>query len=340
MNKLMSVVLTLVFSFAFMSQAQEVSKVGTTAAGFLNIDIGSRAVAMGGAYSAVADDISSTYWNPAGIASLSGPQAMFCNTRWIADVNFNYVSIAFPMGDMGSLGVNAAFLTMDEMERTTIDYPEGTGETFSAGSYAFGLSYARGLTDRFSIGFNVKYIHESIYHSNANGFALDIGTIFDTKFNGLKIGMGIANYGTKMKMSGQDMLTQVDPEPRYAGNNPNINAYMETNSYDLPLMFRVGVAMDVLKGTGNSNLILAVDAMHPNDDVESLNIGGEYVFNKMFFLRAGYKSLFARDSETGLSFGAGFMYSIMGSTSLHFDYAYQDFGVLEQIQMFTIGLGL
>jgi predicted porin len=107
----------------------------------------------------------------------------------------------------------------------------------------------------------------------------------------------------------------------------------------LPLMFRVGVSMDMLKGAGNSNLILSVDALHPNNDVEYVNVGGEYLFNNMFALRAGYKTLFARDSEEGLSFGAGFKYSIMGRTTVYVDYGYQDFGVLKEVQMFTIGLG-
>jgi hypothetical protein len=316
-----------------------VTKVGTTAAGFLNIDVGARALGMGGSFVSVADDISSMYWNPAGVARLSGPQALFTHSRWIADVNFNYAAFALPLGNVGTLGANATFLTMDEMERTTVFEPDGTGEMFDAGSYAFGLSYARNLTDRFSIGFNVKYINEKIYHSSASGAAFDIGTLFDTQYYGLKIGMSITNYGTKMQMGGRDMLIQTDIDPQIAGNNYNINADLKTDAFDLPLMFRVGLSMDVLKGMADSNLILSVDATHPNDDVESLNVGGEYWFHKMFALRAGYKSLFARDSEEGLCFGAGVNYKLLGYTNIMIDYAYEDFGVLKEVQLFTLGLG-
>jgi len=331
---------TLIVSlFASVSFAQEVTKVGTTAAGFLNIDVGARALGMGGSFVSVADDISSMYWNPAGVARLSGPQALFTHSRWIADVNFNYAAFALPLGNIGTLGANATFLTMDEMERTTVFEPDGTGEMFDAGSYAFGLSYARNLTDRFSIGFNVKYINEKIYHSSASGAAFDIGTLFDTQYYGLKIGMSITNYGTKMQMGGRDMLIQTDIDPQIAGNNYNINADLKTDAFDLPLMFRVGLSMDVLKGMADSNLILSVDATHPNDDVESLNVGGEYWFHKMFALRAGYKSLFARDSEEGLCFGAGVNYKLLGYTNIMIDYAYEDFGVLKDVQLFTLGLG-
>jgi opacity protein-like surface antigen len=318
--------------------SQEVSKVGTTAAGFLNVDVGSRAVAMGGAFTAVATDVSSSYWNPAGIARLDKAAAMFCNTRWIADLAYNYAAVAMPLGNVGTVGINAAFLSMDEMERTTIAQPDGTGETFDAGSYAFGLGYARNLTDRFSIGFNVKYIHERIYHSSANGIAFDVGTLFDTQLKGLKIGMSISNYGTKMQMGGRDMLAQVDVDPLVSGNNANINANLQTDSYDLPLMFRVGVSVDVLKGAANSNFLVSADALHPNDDVEYMNVGGEYIWNQMFSLRAGYKSLFARDSQGGLSLGGGLQYKVVGMATISVDYAYLDFGLLNYVQMFTVGL--
>jgi len=255
------------------------------------------------------------------------------------DVAFNYAAVVVPLPGIGVIGASATFLSMDDMERTTINNPMGTGEYFSAGSYCFALSYSRSLTDRFSIGGNVKYVREQIYHSNATGVAFDIGTLFETQFNGLMIGMAISNYGTKMQMSGRDMLTQSDIDPSLHGNNENINAFLQTGEYDIPLTFRVGIGMDVLKGAGNSNLILAVDALHPNDDVESLNIGGEYTFNGMFSLRGGYKSLFARDSEEGMTLGGGIRYRVMGFTELRLDYAYQDFGIMNNVQKFTLNLG-
>jgi hypothetical protein len=334
-----TLVILMILLLGVFGYSQEVSKVGTTAAGFLNIDVGARAVAMGSAFVSVAEDVTSMYWNPSGIARMEAAEAIFSHTRWIADISYNYAGIAVPMGNLGALGLNAIFMTMDDMERTTIMEPDGTGETFSAGSYAFGLCYARNLTDRFAIGFNFKYINESIYHSSAQGMAFDIGTLFDTQFNGLKIAMSISNYGTKMRMSGRDMLIQTDIDPMVSGNNYNINANLQTDEYDLPLMFRVGMSVDVLKGMGNSNLILSVDALHPNDDVESLNVGGEYMLNNMIAIRGGYKSLFARDSEEGLSFGGGFQYKVAGMASLMIDYAYHDFGVLNDVQMFSVRLG-
>jgi len=316
---------------------QQVTKVGTTAAGFLNIDVGARAVAMGSAFVSVADDATAMYWNPAGIARLSHNEAVFTTNDWIADLSFNYAGVAIPLGG-GTIGANATFLTMGEMERTTVDYPEGNGEKFSAGSYAFGLAYARMLTDRFSIGFNFKYINEYIYNSSATGFAMDIGTQFVTQFNGLTIGMSISNFGTKMKMSGRDLIIQFDTNPLISGNNENINADLKTEKYDLPLLFRVGVSMDLLKGRGNSNLVVAIDALHPNDDVEYINFGGTYLFRNMFSLSAGYKTLFAPNSEEGFSVGGGFYYTLLRNVKIKLNYAFQDFGVLKDIQQFSVAL--
>jgi hypothetical protein len=318
--------------------SQKVTKTGTTAATFLNIDAGARGVGMGSAFVAVADDISSMYWNPAGLARMKQGEASFSNTRWIADIAYNYAGVAVPLGQFGTLGANATFLTMDDMARTTNFEPEGTGETFSAGSYAFGLTYARNLTDRFSIGFNFKYVQERIWHTSASGMAVDVGTLFDTQFQGMKIGMSISNYGTKMRMDGRDLVLQTDVDARDPGNNPSINAALQTDKFDMPLLFRVGISVDVLKGLYDSNLIVAVDALHPNDDVESVNAGLEYTYHRMVSLRAGYKSLFARDSEEGLSFGGGLTTKVFGRTAIRLDYAWGDFGILKDIQKFSLGL--
>jgi len=331
-------ILGLLLVFNAQAQAQEVTKVGTTAASFLVIDVGPRGTGMGSAYVSLANDATAMYWNPAGIARLNNFAATFCNTKWIADLSFNYAGAVLSLGNLGNIGVNATFLGMDQIERTTILSPDGTGELFDAGCYAFGLSYARNLTDQFAIGFNVKLINERMYHSNAYGFALDVGAIFDTHFHGLTLGMSISNYGTKMQLDGRDLQVQHDVDPSVYGNNPNINSRLLSDNFDLPLMFRVGVSMDVLKGSYNSNLILSVDALHPSDDVEYINIGGEYVFYNMFSLRAGYKELFAKDSEQGLSFGGGIHYKIMGTTTFYFDYSYMDFGVFNPVHLYSVSL--
>ncbi|NOY79217.1 MAG: UPF0164 family protein [Calditrichaeota bacterium] len=335
MKKLLFSVLLLSFLVS-VSWGQNVTKVGTTAAPFLNIGVGSRAIAMGGAFVAIANDASGLYWNPGGIAVIKNNQAIFNHSQWLAGINFDFAGVVLNLGEMGNVGASATVLSMGDMERTTELQPEGTGETFSAGSYAIGITYSKMLTDRFSIGFTGKYIREHIMNSAANGVAIDIGTLYRTQWRNLMIGMNISNFGTKMHMTGQDLLVQHDIDPTRYGNNPNLNADLQTDSYDLPLMFRVGISYDALQDFRNHSLVLALDALHPSDNVESMNMGAEYLFHNMIALRAGYKELFSRDSEQGLTFGAGFQRRIVGTLNLQVDYAYQSFGRLTRVNKFSI----
>ena len=317
--------------------AEEVTKVGTTAAKFLSIPVGARALGMGGAFVAVANDASAMYWNPAGIAQLFQSEAFFAHANWIADIQFNYGGVIVPLAEFGVVGVNFTSLSMDEMERTTEEQPEGTGQTFSAGSFAVGVSYARDLTEWFSIGGNVKYISEHIWNSGASGIAVDVGTLFTTPLPGLKFGAGITNFGEKMRISGDDLLVQKDISPNQ-GNNANVNANLSTDRFDLPLTLRIGLSYEPLS-TEDQQLLLAVDAAHPNDNRESISFGGEYsVFQRMISVRGGYKALGINDSEEELTAGAGIRYDIGSGVIVKVDYAFQKFGRLDNVHKFAVGI--
>ena len=314
--------------------AQEVSKAGSSVLTFLKIDAGARQVGMGSASVANTENALAMYWNPAGIARLTRSNAVFSHINWIADASFNFIGIAIPLGSLGTVGLAASFVSMDPMEKTTVDNPNGTGETFDAGNYAVGFTYAKSLTDRFSIGGTVKIVNEKIYNCSATGVAFDFGTLFTTRFDGLQMGMSISNYGTKMQMQGRDLLTQVDIDKKRSGNNETINTVLKTEKYDLPLFFRLGFSYDLLQGFADSHLILAIDALHPSDDVEYVNVGCEYALRNMFFLRSGYKSLFASESEEGVSLGGGIQLPLLNNV-VKIDYAYRDFSRLGDVQMFT-----
>lgn len=315
--------------------SQQVTKVGTTAAKFLSIPVGARAVGMGGAFVAVANDASAMYWNPSGLAKLTQSEAIFTHANWIADISFNYGGVVIPLRELGTVGVNFTSMTMDEMERTTEELPEGTGQTFSAGSFAVGVAYGKKLTDWFSIGANVKYINEHIWNSTATGLAVDVGTLFTTPFAGLKFGAGITNFGQKMRIGGDDLLVQKDISP-IQGNNPNINANLSTDGFDLPLTLRIGFAYDVIEND-DQQFTLVADASHPNDNAESVNVGGELsMFQRMFSIRGGYKGLWARDGEEQFTFGGGLQYGIGDHISAKLDYGYLKFGRLSNIHKFTV----
>ena len=323
--------------FAGAAQGQNVSKTGTVAATFLEIPVGASAVAMGSAFVSVANDATSLYWNPAGSAWLEQSEVLAMHTAWIADTRFDYGSFVLPLEGFGTLGVNLTSLSMDDMKVTTVEKPEGTGEYFSAGDLAVGLSYAHRLTDRFTIGFNAKYIQQTIWHEAATAFAVDVGTIFKTDLiGGMTIGASLSNFGTPMKMSGRDARQFGMLDPTKQGTNSQIPEDIEMDSWDLPLLFQIGVSASPLH-TDNYRLTIAADALHPNDDYESVNLGAEFAFQDILFLRGGYNALGLPDREGGLSFGFGLSTStFLSNTTVRFDYAYRDMGRLSNINVFSL----
>ncbi|MGH7601088.1 MAG: PorV/PorQ family protein, partial [bacterium] len=217
-----------------------------------------------------------------------------------------------------------------------IERPEGTGELFSAADMAIALSYSRNLTDRFAIGLNAKYINQRIWHESASGFALDLGTLFVTGFRGLRIGATLSNFGTDMRMEGKDLLVFHDLDPTIS-NNERVPSNIETQSWALPLNFQFGLAMEIFRNN-QQRLTVAADALHPSDNTESVNFGGEYSWQEKVFLRGGYRDLFLRDGEQTFTLGGGAAVRFLGNVRWKFDYAYADFGRLENEQRFSLAV--
>lgn len=316
------------------SMAQTV-KTGTTAAQVLKIGVGGRATGMGGAYTAVADDISSIYWNPGGLANVNSNEAYFNHTSLYADIGVDYASFASHLSGFGTIGAFVTVLSVDEMPVRTIENPRGTGEFFDVGSIVIGLSYARNLTDNFSIGVNLKYINESIYNMSSTGMAVDIGTIYKIPvLNELRIASSISNFGTKMKLEGRDALVITRSG---AGGDNLINSNLELDEFDLPLIFRFGLSSDIINNS-DTRFTVAFDAIHPNDHTEYINSGAEFAWHEMVFFRAGWNALFERDSEKGLTLGVGFNYRLADYATFKFDYAYADYGRLTESHFFSAGI--
>jgi len=316
---------------------EHVSKRGTTAASFLEIGVGARALAMGGAFTALADDPSAIFWNVGGLAKLKRSGIIFNHSDWIANTNFDFLGGAFKIGRFGTVGVSITALTMGEMEVTTIDEPEGTGQIFKAGDFAVSVAYAFNLTDRFSIGFNPKVIYQYIWDMNATGVAIDVGIHYISPFKGLTMGFAMTNFGSKMRIDGENNRVLYDFDPESSGNNERIPSKLETEKWPLPLNFRIGLFYQLLNRPFHK-MVLAIDAQHPNNDYESINLGFEYLFRNRFALRGGYHSLFLSDSETSFTLGAGLNYPLMRNFIFHFDFAYVDFGLLENVKKFSVSL--
>ncbi|MBN2280307.1 MAG: PorV/PorQ family protein [Candidatus Marinimicrobia bacterium] len=333
---IVAILLYFLLSTAFAGSGR-LTNVATTAAPFLEVGVGSRAIGMGGAFVAVANDVSALYWNPAGLCRVDKSEAVFERIEWLADISFNYIGATLSIGSFGSAGFFLNAMSVPKMEVRTVDYPGGTGEEYDASSIAMGLSYSYALTDRFSIGFNGKYISERIWHEKTSTFAVDIGTLYYTGFKSLRIGAAITNFGPSMQMEGSDLIIYYDADPSIDGNNDRIMGTLMTDEWPLPLNMQFGIAYDLVDRS-NARFTVALDAFHPINNTESVNIGCELSLLNMLYARAGYKALGQQDSEEGLTLGLGLKYKMFGQSNIKFDYAYADFGLLEYVNRYTLRL--
>jgi hypothetical protein len=121
---------------------------------------------MGGAFVALADDPTAAYWNVAGLAKLERDGVALTHTDWVAGISHDFGVACFNMGTYGSIGFSFISLNMGDMMVRTVDEPEGTGEKFGGGDFAFSVAYAKRLTDDFSIGISPKFIQETIFLKN------------------------------------------------------------------------------------------------------------------------------------------------------------------------------
>ena len=297
---------------------------------FLSVANSARVSGMGEAVTALEGKSVSMFFNPAGMARQSNlVDITLGQTQFIADINYMYGSASFAPfdGNYGVIGFSLTSVDYGELNRTIRKGADGYEDlgTFSPTAVSMGVGYAKALSDKFSVGGNVKYVRQSlgdhVTSLGANGglkyenfetdvFAFDFGIIYKTGFESLNFGMSIRNFSEEIK-------------------------YIE-ESFQLPLTFKIGFSMDVtdfidVKKEDHS-LLVAIDASHPRDYEEQLNIGLEYTLLNSISFRAGY---ITPTDEQGFNAGIGVKQSLMG-LSFGFDYAYTDFGVFDNLHRFTV----
>ncbi|NOY59064.1 MAG: UPF0164 family protein [Calditrichaeota bacterium] len=306
----------------------QMKKVAQSKMQFLKLGVGARAVAMGDAFMAISGDPISIFYNPAGCAYTEGLSLAFTQTNWIADIDHKAGVLTYNTGRYGV--IIADYITVDygSMERTVVDAHAWEGYisqgNFSAGEYAFGLGYATAITDRFSLGGQVKYAYQDLASSQVwqylytefqstkriknetEAVAYDFGTFYNSDFKNIRIGMSVQNFANK----------------------------------PLPITFRFGAAIDLneLIAPNEKKYVLtfAVDALHPKDYSERMHFGLEYVFDNLFALRGGYKLNYDEESFTG---GFGLKTAIKG-LHMQFDYSFTNFGAFGFINRFSLGIRL
>ena len=305
--------------------AQE--KLAQTGFQFLSVVPDARSASLAGAMTTIRNGSSSLWSNPANMAEMNMHiEILASQNQWIADIDHYAVSAAFRPGQgrYGIVGMSFMYVDYGEIEGTMIAGNEqGFIETgiIKPMAYSFGPGYGLRLSDRFSVGGQVKLVSQHLgpvvdQFNSASGqnlvdnqvsvLAFDFGTRYSTGFRSLVFGMTIRNFSQEVRFARE--------------------------GFQLPLTFNIGVSMNLFDLVPvlqeNHTLSLTVDATHPRSYPEFAKFGLEYDFLKTFFLRVGYMS--NRDEE-GMTYGFG-----VEKLGLGLDYAYTPFGIFENVQRFSI----
>jgi len=326
-KKISVIIVALALMLPIALSAKPFGKTGTAALQFLKLGVDARAIGMGEAYTAVTDDISSTFWNPAGLAPANQNQAFFSHTNWPANIYHEYAAASYTNG-VNTFAAYGSVLHMDKIDITDEDFFGPTGEQFTNSSMAFGINYAQVFTNKFSAGIGVKYLRENLYEFAVNSYAFDVGSMYNTGWKNVKIGMALRNFGPDIRYlvdDDEDGSNDEDPFDLFDNDGDGLvdEDGQELDS-KIPMSFSLGISGDIQR-TDTTHWIASLQLDNVIDRMETWNLGTEYKMSNLF-LRAGYQ--FNYDTN-GLSAGVG--YQIASSFAIfNIDYAYTDMGPLAE----------
>ena len=311
------------------------SKVGTSFGAFTLIEPDARFAALGMAGTAAAEGLTGAFYNPGSVALSDKHAVEFVHADWFAGIRYDWIAYAHPFS-FGSLYATFTSLNSGDIEVRTVSQPLGTGELYSVSDMALGLGVAHKFSLRFAAALQINYLQETIYHSSAGTVTFTAGTLYRTSANGLRIGASLSNFGTSAAYSGDNLAITYDNVPGQNGDNGALPGERTTDSFAVPVAFRVGLAQPLVLG-GGTRFLFAADAVHPSDNSESVGLGVEATFRDALSLRGGWQGLFLEDSEVGLTAGAGFR-GTLDNVRYHIDYAWADQGRLDDTQRFSFGI--
>ncbi|MGD8394152.1 MAG: PorV/PorQ family protein [Candidatus Eiseniibacteriota bacterium] len=255
-------------------------RVGTSALTFLKIGVGARPAAMGQSVIALPGDPEALFHNPAGLADIKRRAVVFERVSWLTGIDVTAVGLAAPVPWGGVAGASLMGLGV-EMEETTELAPSGTGRSFSHRDLAAGLSYARHLTDRFSLGLSARLIYEAlgteIGGPSGVTWVMDMGTTFHTGFRNVVLAVAIQSFGADL-----------DPGGGFVDSRPGEGTAVEYSSYSPPTTFRLGTAYQ-LWAVPRAELNVTGEFVRPADNDETLRFGTELeMVGGRLMLRGGY----------------------------------------------------
>ena len=286
------------------------ARVSTTSYGFLKLTGNARSAAMGDAYSSVGNDLSAVFYNPAGATQIERYALTASYLKWIVGSSMGTFAIGAKT-NVATFAVNFAYFSTDEFEETTSSQPGGTGRMATAGNMAVGITIAKQVTDKLSVGGNLRWIQENLDLQSYSAVDMDFGTLFYTGFYSTRLGMSFRNLGNDKDVIGQ--------KARF------------------PMVFNLSGAAEVYGNLGDPlSLTLAVEQMFFTDGVNHYHFGAEAWVQNMLALRGGYKTGYDSESWT---VGAGLRQKL-GDQSVGVDVSYSKAEALDEYPIrVSVGIG-
>lgn len=335
-----------------------ITRVGTRGANFLEIGVGARELALGGAVVAAAEGLNSLYWNSSAIVGIQGVSGAvsYAELYGSSGVTHTYLAAALPLSPGNVIGASLTRFSSGDVRVTTEQWPTGgdpqRAEFVEWAGTAFGLHYSRAITDRLNVGISAKYIQEGITQATASYVGLDLSTIFHTGIYGITMGAAVVNVGTTGQFRGGAIETVMPSSPNQ-GTIPSgdpVDVELRTRKLQLPTAFRFGIRAELY---GAPDAILGPSADHGlafltsiQDATTSLmepSFGAEYSYRGMFFVRAGKH--FRNEPRAGWEFTDGLSGGLglrlpVGDRRIALDYAYTALGdALGHNQVFSFEFG-
>jgi hypothetical protein len=335
MKNILIILLAFILLLAVDTFAGGGKRTGTAGAAELMIPVGPRGIAMGESNLVNTTGIEALYWNPAGVSHMQGnADVMFSHMSYIADIGVDYGAVAANFEGFGTIALSIKSLAIGDIPVTTTVNPDGTGETFSPTFIVAGLSYSKMLTEAISVGITGNFVSERMADVSASGFAIDFGVIYQNlaDVNGLSIGVVLKNLGTDMKFDGSGMYQQT-----VVGGVARLTK-IDAAAFEMPFNFQLAVGYNPVVDEQNS---LLFTGLYQNNNFlgDEYKLGGEYGYNDLFFVRAGY--LLSPQSDEyvyGFTGGVGINYEVEGF-GFKVDYAYREVEFFDGNHVFALTLG-
>ena len=205
---------------------------------------------------------------------------------YVADTRYSWGGIAFPFsGGTRAVGIQVGTFGFKDQPVYTVEQPDGTGSVYSVSETFAGLTFAQNFSDRFSAGVTAKGMFDNLGQASGKAFAVDFGTNFHAQLSGhpIRFSFVVANLGTNLSYSGNalEVDTPRDSDPRRGPvpSNPQPGEF-RTKGFNLPTIFRVGLAYDLITGE-NNRLTVISDFNQPNNNGAGFSAGGEWMSQRL-----------------------------------------------------------